>query len=424
MLSITCQNWFNYTRWGHRNLALFLALCGVMLLSACSGAPLRTNPVPPELSGKIQLYNRWEIRVWGDEPPAAFNKAIQSAEYNERFRIFSEYFRKAPNFLSISGGGANGAYGAGLITGWTKSGQRPNFSIVTGVSTGALIAPFAFLGPDYDWTLNEIYNTHGTEDLINVRSLISSIFSDALFDTNPLKKRIAAYLTMDEMKAIAAEHEKGRVLLIGTTDMDALRPVIWNIGKIAKQGGPEALEVIHRIILASAAIPVAFPPVTIPLLHEGKVYEELHTDGGVTNQVFLFPPGLDWKGFVEHYKIKKAPELYIIRNDRMAAKFKATRARLKPLASRSIDSLIRTQGIGDLFRLYVTAQQNNFSYHLAHVPNDFHRETDEMFDPDYMRPLYQIGWEQGKLGGCWYATPPGMTVRKNDPGTKGCEPLK
>jgi len=380
--------------------------------------------MPQELSGKYQLFDLWEIRTWGDEPPTEFNKAIQSAQFNERFRTFADHFRKAPHFLSISGGGANGAYGAGLIAGWTKSGKRPNFSIVTGVSTGALIAPFAFLGPDYDWTLNEIYNTHGTDDLINVRSIITGIFSDALFDTNPLKKRIAAYLTLDEMKAIATEHGKGRVLLIGTTDMDALRPVIWNIGKIAKQGGPGALELIHRIILASAAIPVAFPPVIIPVAHEGKVYEELHTDGGVTNQVFLFPPGLDWKGFVKHFDIKAKPNLYIIRNDRMIAEYKTTRARLKPLASRSIDSLIRTQGIGDLFRLYVTAQYNKFHYYLAHVPNDFYRKTDEMFDPDYMRPLYQIGYEQGKQGGCWYATPPGLKMRKNDPGTKGCKPLK
>lgn len=407
-----------------RRQALLLVFCAVSILSACSGAPLRTSPMPQELSGKYQLFDQWEIRTWGDEPPTAFNKAIQSAQFNERFRTFADHFRKAPNFLSISGGDANGAYGAGLITGWTKSGQRPNFSIVTGVSTGALIALFAFLGPDFDWTLNEIYNTHGTEDLINVRSFFSSFFSDALFDTNPLKQRIAAYLTMDEMKAIATEHDKGRVLLIGTTDMDALRPVMWNIGKIAKQGGSGALDLIHRILLASAAIPVAFPPVIIPVAHEGQVYEELHTDGGVTNQVFLFPPGLDWKGFVKHFDIKTKPDLYIIRNDRMIAEYKTTRARLKPLASRSIDSLIRTQGIGDLFRLYVTAQHNKFRYYLAHVPNDFYRKTDEMFDPDYMRPLYQIGYEQGKQGGCWYATPPGLKMQKNDPGTKGCEPLK
>ncbi len=385
-------------------------LCCAMVLPACGGAPRRSQPVTEELSGKIRVFDRWEIRTWGDEPPEKFNRQIASSELSARFKQFADHFNQHPYFLSISGGGANGAYGAGLITGWTRSGHRPTFTIVTGVSTGALIAPFAFLGPDYDWTLQEIYNTHGTEDLVTARALIPSFFSDALFDSNPLRKRIAEYLTMDEMEAIAVEHDKGRNLLIGTTDMDALRPVLWNIGKIAKQGTPQALDLIHRIILASASIPVAFPPVVIDMVHKGQAYQELHADGGVTNQVFLFPSGLDWQGFAKHFDIQRKPDLYIIRNDRLSAKFEITPARLRSLAGRSIDSLIRTQGIGDLYRLYVTARINEFDYFLAHVPNDFHVGSDELFDPDYMRPLFQIGFEEGLEGGCWMSVPPGLML--------------
>jgi len=167
---------------------------------------------------------------------------------------------------------------------------------------------------------------------------------------------------------------------------------------------------------------VAFPPVVINLEHEGKVLQELHADGGVTNQVFLFPPDLDWEGFVGHFSITKKPDLYIIRNDRMSTDFEATPAKLVPLAKRSIDSLIRTQGIGDLFRLYVTARDNDFDYFLAHVPNDFHVTTTELFDPDYMRPLFHIGYEQGQRGGCWYSLPPGMAMPGKDPGSTGCKP--
>ncbi len=401
---------------------MLLLFCVAALLPACAGAPLRNNPMPEKLSGQIQPFNRWEVRTWGDEPPEKFNQMIDSPRESARFQAFADHFRKAPYFLSVSGGGANGAYGAGVINGWTKSGRRPTFTIVTGVSTGALIAPFAFLGPDYDWVLSEVYNTHGTEDLVSMRAFLPSLFSDAFFDSKPLKRRIAAYLTMEEMQAIAVEHDRGRILLIGTTDMDALRPVIWNIGKIARQGTPKALELIQRIILASASIPVAFPPVVINMARDGKVYQELHSDGGVTNQVFLFPPGLDWQGFASHYNIPRKPDLYIIRNDRMAAKYETTRARLKPLASRSIDSLIRTQGIGDLFRLYVTAQLNDFHYYLSHVPDDYQRETDELFDPDYMRPLFQIGYEQGKRGGCWVSKPPGLAAPSEDAGSAGCRP--
>ncbi len=400
-------------------------LCCVVLLSACASPPRRSHPVPEDLSGQIEVLGRWRIRTWGDESPQKFNEMIAAGKTSARLKRFAGHFRKAPYFLSISGGGANGAYGAGVITGWTKSGRRPQFSIVTGVSTGALIAPFAFLGPEYDWVLEEVYNFHGTEDLVSVRSIAASIFSDAFFDSTPLKNRIANYITMDEMQAIAAEHLRGRVLLIGTTDMDALRPVVWNIGMIAEQDTPEALELIHRIILASASIPVAFPPVVISLAHKGSVYQELHADGGVTNQVFLFPPGLDWTGFIGHFSISKKPDLYIIRNDRLSATFEFTPARLMPLAKRSIDGLIRTQGIGDLFRLYVTARTYNFDYFLAHVPNDFHVATDELFDPEYMRPLFQIGYQQGLKGGCWRSTPPGLTTEAGNSGQQdaaGCIP--
>jgi len=404
---------------------LLTVLCFAVWLPACATAPLRMQPIPENLSGRIKVLGQWEIRTWGDERPEKFNRMIAAGKTSARLKQFAEQFRKTPYFLSISGGGANGAYGAGLITGWTRSGRRPTFSVVTGVSTGALIAPFAFLGPEYDWVLEEIYNFHGTDDLVSIRAFLSSIFSDAFFDSTPLKKRIENYFSLDEMQAIAREHRRGRILLIGTTDMDALRPVVWNIGKIAEQGTPEALDLIHRIMLASASIPVAFPPVTINISRAGKVYQELHADGGVTNQVFLFPPDLDWAGFANHFNLSRKPDLYIIRNDRLSAIFEHTPARLLPLAKRSIDGLIRTQGIGDLFRLYVIAEKNNFDYFLAHVPNDFHVETDELFDPDYMRPLFQIGYQQGLRGGCWRSTPPGLTITDGDSKNKdaaGCTP--
>jgi hypothetical protein len=165
--------------------------------------------------------------------------------------------------------------------------------------------------------------------------------------------------------------------------------------------------------------------VIINFVKAGNVYQELHADGGVTNQVFLFPPGLDWTGFTRHFDLSRKPDLYIIRNDRLSATFKATPARLLPLAKRSIDGLIRTQGIGDLFRLYVIATQNDFNYFLANVPNDFKVATDELFDPDYMRPLFQIGYQQGLKGGCWRSTPPGLPTTAGDSGKNdaaGCTP--
>jgi len=401
---------------------LLLVVYAAVLLSACAAPPRRANPMTEALSGQIHLFGKERIRAWGDASPRAFNELLAAHRESAELKQVAAAFREAANFLSISGGGANGAYGAGVIVGWTKSGRRPPFVVVTGVSTGALIAPFAFLGPDYDWVPEEVYNFHGTADLVSMRSVLKSVFSDAFFDSAPLRKEIASYITPDEMKAIAAEHHRGRRLLIGTTDMDALRPVVRIIGMIAEQGTLEALDLIRRIILASASIPVAFSPVVIDMPHQGQVYQELHADGGVTNQVFLFPPDLDWDGFVDHFAFSRKPDLYIIRNDRMAADFESTPAKLIPLAKRSIDSLIRTQGIGDLYRLYVTAEANDFDYFLAHVPNDFHVATTELFDPDYMRPLFHLGYEQGKRGGCWYSLPPGLAAPGTDKGSTGCKP--
>ena len=196
------------------------------------------------------------------------------------------------NYLAISGGGENGAFGAGLLTGWTEAGTRPEFKLVTGVSTGALTAPYAFLGPAYDKQLNYAYTTITGKDVFKKRGLLAPFLDDALADYAPLQRMVAKYVTADMLKAIAAEHAKGRMLLIGTTDLDALRPVIWNIGKIAENGGPQALELVRKIIVASAAIPAAFPPMMIDVDVNGKHYQEMQVDGGASRQVFAYPPKL------------------------------------------------------------------------------------------------------------------------------------
>ena len=174
------------------------------------------------------------------------------------------------NYLAVSGGGDNGAFGAGLMNGWTETGTRPEFKMVTGVSTGALIAPFAFLGPDYDAALREVYTTMTPEKVYRARGLSAALFDDAMADTTPLAEMIAKYADQKMFDAIAREYQKGRLLLIGTTDLDAQRPVIWNIGAIAASGHPEALELFRKILRASAAIPGAFQPVLIDVEIDGQ----------------------------------------------------------------------------------------------------------------------------------------------------------
>src|SRR5688500_17411073 len=217
------------------------------------------------------------------------------------------------SFLAISGGGDNGAFGAGLLNGWTAAGTRPEFKAVTGVSTGALIAPFAFLGPKYDHVLEAVYTTTSQRDIFKKRGIIKGLFGDAMADTAPLMRLVGRYADQSLLDAIAAEYAKGRLLLVGTANLDSLEPVIWNMTAIAPSRDPRALELFRKILVASASIPGAFPPVMIDVEAGGVRHQEMHVDGGTMAQVFLYPPSLR----IGDLGAARTRTLYIIRNARL-----------------------------------------------------------------------------------------------------------
>lgn len=306
-------------------------------------------------------------------------------------------------FLAISGGGDNGAYGAGFINGWTASGTRPEFKVVTGISTGALIAPFAFLGPKYDYVLERVYTTTSQKDIFTKRGFKSLIWGDAAADTTPLATIIASYVTPEFLKEIAAEYAKGRILLVGTTNLDSLEPVIWNMGAIASSADPGALKLFRSVLLASASIPGAFPPVMIDINVGGTPHQEMHVDGGTVTQVFLYPPSFRMDKSVERKRV-----LYVIRNARLDADWASTERRTMTIAMRAIDSLTRTQGIGDLYRIYTTANRDGIDFNLTYIPPSFNTPHNEQFDTAYMQSLYKIGLDAAKAGYTWQKYPPGF----------------
>jgi len=306
-------------------------------------------------------------------------------------------------FLAISGGGDNGAYGAGFINGWTASGTRPEFKVVTGISTGALIAPFAFLGPKYDYVLERVYTTTSQKDIFTKRGFKSLIWGDAAADTAPLATIIASYVTPEFLKEIAAEYAKGRILLVGTTNLDSLEPVIWNMGAIASSTDPGALKLFRSVLLASASIPGAFPPVMIDINVDGTPHQEMHVDGGTVTQVFLYPPSFRMDKSVERKRV-----LYVIRNARLDADWASTERRTMTIAMRAIDSLTRTQGIGDLYRIYTTANRDGIDFNLTYIPPSFNTPHNEQFDTAYMQSLYKIGLDAAKAGYTWQKYPPGF----------------
>ena len=387
------------SQWG--TLALLLILTG------CASTPER-HPLPPEHTLAAAIPGIPEARFWGDEWPKfgleRFN-TYTDAEFN---RYFSGIYNQPHNYLAISGGGANGAFGAGLFEGWTASGTRPEFAMVTGVSTGALTAPFAFLGSDYDDELKQVYTTTSTKDIAKDRGLISALFSDSLADTKPLQALIARYITAEVIEAIAREHQSGRRLLVGTVNLDAGRSVIWNIGAIGLSDHPGKVELIHDVMRASAAIPIAFPPVMITVEVDGKRYDEMHVDGGTGSQVFVYPAAIDWREITRKLKVKGAPKVYVIRNSFLDPDYNGIKRSMMPIASRTIDSLIRTQGIGDLYQIYALCERDGNDFNLAYIPSSFTEEPTEGFDPVYMRKLYKLGYEMGMKGYPWKKGPPGF----------------
>lgn len=397
----------------HKVFGLTALLAVALIASGCS-TPSRLNAVPMALTTQAEIPGIPNARFWPDDPKSieAMVKAATAAiKLEEASGVTPDADGNLPPvaFLAVSGGGDDGAFGAGLLVGWTRAGDRPEFKLVTGISTGALTAPFAFLGPDYDDELKEVYTTITSADIFTQRGIFAALFNDGMADTTPLHATVARYLTMDFMAAIAKEYAKGRFLLIASTDLDARRPVIWNIGEIATVGTPEALDLIRTILVASAAIPGAFPPVMIDVEVNGKHYQEMHVDGGAMAQAFLYPPQFDLAALSEQLGVTRERSAYIIRNARLDPEWASVERQTMGIASRAISSLIHTQGIGDLYRMYLETQRDGVAYNLAYIGADFDAPKLAEFDPKFMGALFNYGYNLAWKGYPWQDLPPNFT---------------
>jgi len=310
--------------------------------------------------------------------------------------------------LSVSGGGENGAFGAGLLCGWSEQGSRPAFDLVTGVSTGALTAPFAYLGSNYDSQLRAVYTELTPSRVLVSRRFTAALWDDALTDNSPLFKTISEYLNEDMQTDLAKAYGQGRLLLIGSTDLDAQQPVIWNVGAIAASGHPRALDTIRRLLLASAAIPAAFPPSMIDVTLDGKSYQEMHVDGGAFAQAFLYPAGITQKRrerMVRGDKTVVPATAYVIRNGRLDPEWATVERRTIGIAGRAIATMIAASGLNDVLRMYSTTQRDGVGFNLAYIGSDFTRVLPEPFDPDYMRALFDYGYQRARRGYDWAKKP-------------------
>jgi len=401
-----------------------IPLAAALLLAGCATPPVR-HALPPALADQAVVPGMApDIRAWGDDPTGPLQD--WRVPHDAQLPACCPGVMGRPHhYLVISSGGDDGAFGAGLLVGWTAAGTRPEFDLVTGVSTGALIAPLAFLGPDYDDRLREVYTQYSGEDMVERRGLAKALSGDAAIATAPLRRLIERYVGDEEVARIAAEARKGRRLLVATTNLDAARPVIWDLTKIAASGSPNARQLIGDVILASCSVPGLFRPVLLGVAAGGGRYDELHVDGGVTSQLFIGPNGFDWERVVAQLGIQGKPQVYVIRNARLRPVREAARNNLErtiaavsrnpggppewkevelkmtPIIRRSLASMAREPGIDEAYRRYVAAHGAVLDFNFAHIPDDLDLDPSEFIDLDYMRELFARGYEMARAGYPW-----------------------
>jgi patatin-like phospholipase len=390
---------------GRSSANSFALVSALVFLQGCDS---RHEAVPPALQVEAHVADFPDgMRYF---PSAPVDIALMEQEFVDswdRQKAFLHVDTLPPTaYLALSGGGDKGAFSAGFLNGWTKQGTRPQFSLVTGVSTGALIAPFAFLGAAYDKDLTAMYTGVSEGDIAAKRFFYSVFLQDALADTTPLADLLKVHVTKSLLDAIAAEYAKGRLLYIGTTNLDARRPVVWNVTKIAATGRPEAVELIRKIMLASAAIPGAFPPVMFDVEAQGKRYEEMHVDGGATTQVFVYWGAVNLKKLAEEHGAVRDRQIYALVNARLDPEWGEVERRTLPITFMAIDTLIQYQTIGDLYRIYTHTQRDGTHLNVAYISDDFSAPHTADFDPVFMRELYDFGFEKAAAGYTWMTEPP------------------
>ncbi len=368
------------------------------------------NPVPNEQLSRVAFIPGLEdVRAFADERPTNILETVRRRAPNlPRLAEVSGRpdGRRIVDILALSGGGADGAFGAGVLTGWTLSGTRPEFEIVTGVSAGAIIAPFAFLGPRYDRQLKEIWTAYRTNQLLAAQLLGGLLGGSALADTAPLAELIEKYADKRMLAEVAREYRRGRLLMVLTTNLDAKRPVVWNLGEIAASAHPDAPELFRKVILASAAIPGAFTPVSIPVVANGVSYDELHVDGGTTKEVFVSPVRAPLREFDAIYSRPPIRRIFIIVNGRLTPEYHAVQPQTVPIAAGAIATLLLSQTNDEIYRIHREAQDAGADFRLMAIPSDFSAPRKEAFDPEYQTALFNVGVDLGRKSHGWMRRPP------------------
>ena len=380
-----------------------MAAAGVALMATVAGCGIfaaSKRPVPFEAPTARRLAPT--------DDPAGFARPGMSLDSP----VTSDVGMRPPqNILVMSGGGAFGAFTAGVLAGWTKSGTRPEFDVVTGISTGALLAPFAFIGSDYDERAKHFYTNIKAEDIFTIRSWLTLPCRSSVASSAPLRRLIESEIDQTLMERVAAEHRKGRRLYIGTTNIDTKRLAVWDLGAIACRPCPEGCALFRDVLLASCSIPGMFPPVTFEIDVDGKQSTEMHVDGGVSAQ--LFCPSAVFGASAA--RKDEGTSLYIIVSGKLYPDAKAVRERVLPVLAATTSSHVYSHRRGELTNMYGLARSAGMRYQMISLGQDFMAaDVAIKVDQKEMGRLYAEGLERGASPQSWLTTPPELAPGDGD----------
>jgi hypothetical protein len=394
---------------------IITAILLIGMLSGCSS--LIRNPVPTEKINEVERAGYSDIRAWGGEFNEAFQQDIMLSVKQEGKNDFPRTAdgKLKYSILILSGGGENGAFGAGVLYAWSKSGKRPKFKLVTGISTGALIAPFAFLGPKYDEKLKQVYTEISGKDIYDAKSIFALFSDESLADSTPLKNLVRLSVTDEMIKEIGKAHQAGRRLYIGTTYLDADRLVVWNMGKIAASGRDDAAQLFRDIMVASSSLPGVFPPVYLDAFIDGQRYDEMHVDGGLKAQMMYYGATMNLAAARKQVYGRNKPQkskIYIIRNGKFSPEPKPVSREVGDILGRTISSMTKSSGVGDLYRIYSFAKRDGIDFNFIAMPASYEKRSEEPFDTEDMNRLFNIGYDMSIKDIKWQKMPYGLESSK------------
>jgi hypothetical protein len=368
------------------------SLALILLLAACA-APARR--AAPPLAGR-------------DATPVGFSRDVMyvddanqdSAGGTARllWKAHQAAMGQPLNVLVLSGGGGGVAFGAGALVGWSRAGTRPDFQIVTGVSAGALLAPLAFLGPKWDTTVAEAFSGSRTRDLLQPR-WIDALFGSSLYRGEPLVEFVNRYVSDELLRAVAAESARGRLLLVATTDLDHERSVIWDMGRIASEGGDRARRLFRDVLVASASAPGVFPPVLIRVQEAGAEFDEMHVDGGTTVPLFIAPTML--ARTPEEIGGLQGAKVYLIVNGQLGGPAVTTPVHTVSIVRRGVNAALESSSRTAVEIALSASNQAGMALRVSQIPDDYPYAGWLDTRPAKVAALFNFGVGCGIQGRLW-----------------------